>query len=72
MKYILTVIWESGEPEKQEYPYDTYDKAKQGQQNMSMCFGKQISYSFITEKPENLRENIRQWNAAIEKKGYIN
>lgn len=55
MKYILTVIWESGE--KQTYQYNTYEAAKQGEHGMKMANGKQISWTGINEINEIRRAN---------------
>lgn len=45
MKYELIIIWETGE--KETYKYNSYEEAKQGADNMKMCFGKQIVWTGI-------------------------
>lgn len=51
--YILVVIWETGE--KQEYEYDTYEQAQNGEANIRMACGNQIRWTGIME-PFRLHE----------------
>ncbi len=48
-KAELIVIWQTGE--KQIYPCDSYEAAKQAEANMRKAFGSQISWTGINEFP---------------------
>lgn len=48
MKYILIILWESGE--KEEYSYTTEAEAKEREAGYKMAFGKQISYTAIRKE----------------------
>lgn len=43
--FELVVIWEDGD--KNIYPYESEELAKQGQRNMCMAFGRQIAWSGV-------------------------
>lgn len=48
MKYILIVVWESGE--KEEHAYNTKEQAEKAGAGYKTAFGKQISWYGITER----------------------
>lgn len=48
MKYVLIIIWDTGE--KEEHSYPTREKAEEIEKGMHRAFGKQIQWTGITEK----------------------
>lgn len=48
IKYELIIIWDTGE--KEIHDYETYDAAKQGEENMRRAFGYQIAWAGINER----------------------
>lgn len=43
--YELIIIWADGD--KNAYPYQTEEEARQGERNMRMAFGNQVSWAGV-------------------------
>ncbi len=43
--YELIIIWTDGD--KNVYPYQTEEEARQGERNMRMAFGNQVSWAGV-------------------------